>query len=198
MIVGKGRPYVLAVGDSLTAGYGLAPHDAFSPQLQLRLRRHHDEAVVQNAGVSGDTSASARARLPRLLCSLTLKPDLAIVELGANDVFCGMPLDLTRANLDAMLTEMARCGIPTLIAAMSARSFLGAFAKVYDTVYADLAAKHRMPVHPFFPAGVLGDPNLALPDRLHPNAQAISLIADHMLPAVLEALSRSNRESAAA
>lgn len=193
-----GWPYVLAIGDSLTAGYGLAPQDAFPTQLQLRLRRHYDKAVVQNAGVSGDTSASARARVPRLLSSLSAKPNLAIVELGANDVLRGMPLDLTRANLDAMLTEMARCGIPTLIAAMSAPRFLGAFAQVCDAVYADLAAKHRMPVHPFCPPGVLGNPILALPDRLHPNAQAISLISDHMLPAVLEALGDLNQEAAVA
>lgn len=193
-----GRPYVLAIGDSLTAGYGLAPHEAFPARLQSLLRRSHADAVVQNAGVSGDTSAGALARLPRLLSSLTAKPDLAIVELGANDVLRGLPLSATRANLDAILGELARCRIPALVAAMTAPRFLGAFAQACDAVYADLAAKHRLPAHPFHPPGIFGDPAFALPDRLHPNARAIGLIAEHILPAVLESLGRSDGEAAAA
>ena len=198
MISETGRPYILAIGDSLTAGYGLAAHEAFPAQLQSRLRRHHAAAVVQNAGVSGDSSASALARLPRLLSSLRAKPDLAIVELGANDVLRGIPLSLTRSNLDKILDELARCGIPALMAAMTAPRFLGAFAQACDAVYRDLAAKHRVPVHPFYPPGVLGDPALALPDRLHPNAQAITLIAGHMLPAVLGAIAGTDRKPTAA
>lgn len=198
MNAGSGRPHVLAIGDSLTAGYGLAPPDAFPAQLQSRLRRHHAEAVVQNAGVSGDTSASALARLPRLLLSLTARPDLAIVELGANDVLRGMPLSLTCANLDAILGELASCRIPALIAAIAAPRFLGAFAQACDSVYADLAAKHRVPLHPFYPPDMLGNPAFALPDRLHPNARAIALIADHMLPAVRRALGGTCGEAAAA
>lgn len=198
MSANSGKPYVLAIGDSLTAGYGLTSGDAFPAQLQARLRRHHSEAAVQNAGISGDTSAGALARLPRLLSSLTAKPDLAIVELGANDVLRGIPLRLTRANLDAILAELARCGIPALIAAMPAPRFLGSFAAACDAVYADLAARHRVPVNPFYPPGVLGNAAFALPDRLHPNAAAISLIAEHMLPAVLAALGSPGRKATAA
>lgn len=198
MIVQTGRPYVLAIGDSLTAGYGLAPHDAFPAQLQSLLRLRHAGAFVQNAGVSGDTSASALARLPRLLSSLTAKPDLAIVELGANDVLHGLPLGATRADLDTILGELARCRIPALLAAMTAPRFLGAFAQACDAVYTDLAVKHRLPVHPFYPSGILGNPAFALPDRLHPNARAIGRIAEHMLPVVLQALDRSDRGAAAA
>lgn len=198
MSVSTGRPYVLAIGDSLTAGYGLASHDAFPARLQSLLRHQHAGVVVQNAGVSGDTSASALARLPRLLSSLTVKPDLAIVELGANDVLRGLPLSATRANLDAILGELARCRIPVLVAAMTAPRFLGAFAQACDAVYADLAAKHRLPVHPFYPSGIFGNAAFALPDRLHPNALAIGLIAEHMLPAVLEALDRSDQGAVAA
>ena len=194
----SGRPFLLAIGDSLTAGYGLARQDAFPAQLQLRLRSHHADALVENAGVSGDTSAGALARLPPLLSSLRARPDLTIVELGANDLLRGMPLATTRSNLEAILTELARCRIPALIAAMSAPRSLGAFARACDAVYADLAAKHRVPVHPFYPPGVLGSPALALPDRLHPNARAITLIAEHMLPAVLAALACSDGEVAAA
>ena len=94
-------------------------------------------------------AASALARLPRLLSSLTAKPDLAIVELGANDVLRGMPLVATRANLHAILSELAPCGIPALIASIPAPRLLGAFATACDAVYADLAAKHRLPSTPF-------------------------------------------------
>jgi acyl-CoA thioesterase-1 len=183
-----GRPYVLAIGDSLTAGYGLTRSESFSAQLELLLRNRYSDADVQNAGVSGDTSASARQRLPRLLSSLKRLPDLAIVELGANDLLRGMPPEQTRINLDVMLTELIRCRIPVLIAAMEAPRFLGPYADGCDAIYTDLAIKHRVPVWPFFPSGVLGNRALTLPDRLHPNARAISMIARHMLPAVLDAL----------
>ena len=180
--------FILAFGDSLTAGYGLAPRDAFPAQLQMRLHRHHADAIVQNASVSGDTSAAALARLPRLLSSLSARPDLAIVEFGANDLLRGIPITMTRRNLDAILEHFAQCQIPVLLAAMAAPRFLGTFAQACDAVYQELAAKHRVPVHPFYPPDVFGRRALALADRLHPNAQAITRIADHMLPAVLAAL----------
>jgi acyl-CoA thioesterase-1 len=125
-------------------------------------------AYVQNAGVSGDTSASALARLPRLLSSLSRVPDLAVVALGANDLLRGMSLQQTRSNLDAIIGELARCGIPVLIAAMEAPRFLGGFARACDAVYSDLAAKHGVPAWPFFPAGVLGNRALTLSDVCTP------------------------------
>ena len=189
-------PYVLAIGDSLTAGYGLTAAHAFPAQLQCLLRERHRHAVVQNAGVSGDTSGMALARLPRLLSSLRRLPGLAIVELGANDLLRAVQPQQTRANLDAILGELERCGIPVLIAAMEAPRFLGRFAAACDAIYTDLAAKHGVPVRPFFPPGVLGNPALTLPDRLHPNARAIALIAEHLAPAVLSALDA--RQEAAA
>lgn len=182
------NPYVLAIGDSLTAGYGLAPDEAFPAQLQKLLRDDHPTAYVQNAGISGDTSANALARLPRLLSSLRTLPDLAIIELGANDFLRHIPLSSTRANLDAILTELGRCGIISLIAAMEAPRFLGAFADACDAVYADLARKHALSLHPFYPPGVFGNRALASPDGVHPNARAVKLIACHMLGPVRAAL----------
>jgi acyl-CoA thioesterase-1 len=189
-------PYVLAFGDSLTAGYGLARDESFPAQLEAALRARWPTARVQNAGVSGDTSTSGLARLPRVLSGLTRKPDLAIVELGANDLLRGMSPERTRLNLDAILAEFARCGISVLLAAMEAPRFLGTFAGRCDAVFTGLAAKHGVPVAPFFPAGVLGNRALTLADRLHPNARAIAMVTQGILPAVVRALGRD--ETAAA
>lgn len=190
-------PLVLAFGDSLTAGYGLARDEAFPAQLEALLRRTRPQARVLNAGVSGDTTASGLARLPGVLSRLTARPDLAIVELGANDLLRGIAPARMRDNLDAILTRFADCGIPVLIAGMQAPPFLGAFARTYDAVFADLAAKHRLPLYPFFLAGVVGDPTLVLADRIHPNARAIRMVASAILPHVEAALDAGRRARAA-
>lgn len=185
---GERLPFVLAFGDSLTAGYGLARADSFAAQLQHRLQAEWPGARVRNAGVSGDTTTDALARLPRLLSSLSQRPDLTIVQFGANDLLRGHPLELTRANLDAVLRYLERCGIPVLLAQMEPPALLGPIGKVCAAIYSELAAKHGVALHPFFPPGVLGNPSLTLRDRLHPTARAVGLVADHMLPAVATAL----------
>lgn len=190
------HPNVLAFGDSLTAGHGLASADSFPAQLQALLRRTHRHAQVINAGVSGDTSASGRARLPRVLSRLSVRPDLAIVELGANDLLRGIAPTRMRENLDAILRALADCGIPVLLAGMQAPPFLGDFARTYDAVFADLAATHRVPLYPFFLAGVVGDPALVLADGLHPNARAIGIVATRILPHVEAALARGDAQAA--
>lgn len=189
-------PLILAFGDSLTAGYGLAPEMAFPKQLERRLRERRPGAVVQNAGVSGDTTASGRARLPRVLSALRQRPDLAIVELGANDFLRGFAPERTRDNLDWMLDEFARTGIPVLLAGMMAPPLLGGWARRFNTVYPDLARKHRVPLYPFFLDGVAGDRGLTLADGLHPNARAIGIVADRILPHVEAALDAKEQRAA--
>jgi acyl-CoA thioesterase-1 len=189
-------PSILALGDSLTAGYGLAPHESFPRQLEALLRARHPEAGVINAGVSGDTSAGGLARLGRLLGRLTARPDLAIVELGANDLLRGIAPERMRDNLDAILTELKRCGIPVLLAGMWAPPFLGAFAERYNCVFPELARTHGVPLYPFFLAGVAGDPKLTLRDRVHPNAEAIGIVARSILPHVERALAGAQRAAA--
>lgn len=175
---------VLALGDSLTAGYGLARHQSFAAQLEARLRLDDPGVRVINAGVSGDTTADGLRRLPRVLAALTQRPVLAIVELGANDLLRGLPPESSRANLDAILVELARCGIPVLLATMQAPAFLGAHADRYNAVYTDLAAAHGVRAVPFFPAGVMGHPAMVLADRMHPNAAGIARVVDHLAPTV--------------
>lgn len=189
-------PYLLAFGDSLTAGYGLQPHESFPRQLEALLRARHSGASVANAGVSGDTSAGGRARLPRVLAGLTARPDLAIVELGANDLLRGIAPERMRDNLDWILGELTRCGIPALLAGMWAPPFLGAFAERYNRVYPELARAHGVPLYPNFLAGVMGDPKLTLRDRVHPNAEAIGIVAARILPFVEAALAETGRAAA--
>ena len=182
------KPYILAFGDSLTEGYGLASSDSFAAQLERLLQERHPQAHVHNAGLSGDTTTSALARLPKVLSRLRATPDLVIVELGANDLLRGIPLEVTRANLDTILTELARCGLPVLLAQMDAPAFLGGFGRACTAIYADLAARHDVALAPFFPKGVLANPALTLRDRIHPNARGTGMIARGMVAPVEAAL----------
>lgn len=190
------EPLVLAFGDSLTEGYGLTPSQSFASQLEHLLRQRHPGARVVNAGVSGDTTASALARLPKLLSGLRQVPDLVIVELGANDLLRGIPLERTHANLDAILTELKRCKLSVLLAQMDAPSFLGIFGQACTALYADLATRHGVALAPFLPRGVLGNPALTLRDRIHPNAKGTALIASRFLPAVEAALDATTEQAA--
>lgn len=191
------RPFVLAFGDSLTAGYGLARDDAFPVRLQSLLRARQPDAVVQNGGVSGDTTTLGRARLPRLLSALRQRPDLAILELGANDFLQGLDPARTRQNLDAMLVTFADSGIPVLLAGMRAPPFLGAAAALFNAIHPDLAARHGVPLYPFFLDGVVGRRDLTLADGIHPNAVAIAEVARRVLPHVERALAAAGACAAA-
>jgi acyl-CoA thioesterase-1 len=183
--------HVLAFGDSLTAGYGLPPGQGFAPQLEAMLRRNGLRAFVTNAGVSGNTAAQGRARLKWTLDGLREKPDLAIVALGANDMLRGLPPKQTRADLDAILGELKRRGIPVLVAGMLAAPNLGPrYRSEYDSIFPDLARKHGASLYPFFLAGVAGNASLALPDKVHPNFQGIKRMVSGITPTVLKALGR--------
>jgi acyl-CoA thioesterase-1 len=183
--------HVLAFGDSLTAGYGLPPGQGFAPQLEAMLRRNGVRAFVTNAGVSGNTAAQGRARLKWTLDGLKAKPDLAIVALGANDMLRGLPPRQTRADLDAIVTELKRRDIPVLIAGMLAAPNLGSrYGAEYDPIFPDLARRHGAALYPFFLAGVAGNPGLALPDRVHPNFQGIKRMVSGITPTVLRALEK--------
>lgn len=181
-------PYLLAFGDSLTAGYGLAPTMAFPKQLERLLRARRPDALVDNAGVSGDTTASGRARLPRTLSRLTRRPDLAIVGLGGNDLLRAFDPALTKANLDWMLGEFGRIGVPVLLAGMLAPPFLGEWAQRFNAVFPDVARAHGAALYPFFLDGVVGDRGLTLADGIHPNARAVGIVAERILPHVEAAL----------
>lgn len=183
--------HILAFGDSLTAGYGLPSAQGFAPQLQDTLRRNGVRAHVINAGVSGNTAANGRARLKWTLDGLKVKPDLAIVALGANDMLRGYRPSQTREDLDAILAEFKRRDIPVLIGGMLAPPNLGLrYMTEYNAIFPDLARKYGAPLYPFFLAGVAGNPALNLPDRVHPNFQGIKRMVSGIAPSVIKALGK--------
>jgi acyl-CoA thioesterase-1 len=180
---------VLAFGDSLSAGYGLGPTQSFPARLEGALRQSGIAARVHNAGVSGDTSAAGRARLAWVMRGLGRKPDLAIVELGANDMLRGLPPAQARANLDAILAELKRQGVPTILAGMRAAPNLGrAYATAFEGMYPELARKYGARLYPFFLEGVAANRTLLLGDGMHPNARGVDVIVRGMLPMVRTAL----------
>ena len=180
---------VVAFGDSLTAGYGLKPNESFPAQLQAALIKGGIPARVHNAGVSGDTSAAGRGRLAFVLAGLKAKPDLVILELGANDMLRGLKPDQTRANLDALLTELGKRRIPVIIAGMRASPNLGkAYQAQFDPIFASLARKHRARLYPFFMNGVTPNRTLLIADQLHPNPRGVAIIVRGIYPLVAAGL----------
>ena len=180
---------ILAFGDSLTAGYGLPPGQGFVPQLEDTLRRNGVRAHVINAGVSGNTAANGRARVKWTLDGLKVKPDLAIVALGANDMLRGYPPQQTREDLDFILAEFKKRDIPVVVAGMLAPPNLGSrYMNDYNSIFPDLARKYGAPLYPFFLAGVAGIPAFNLPDRVHPNFQGIKRMVSGIAPTVMKAL----------
>ncbi len=185
------RPLVLAFGDSLTAGYGLDPGLGFAPQLQASLRRHGIAARVLDGGVSGDTSAAARARISWTLDGLGEKPDLVIVELGANDMLRSIDPVETERNLDAILAELKQRGIPALLAGMrAARNADPAYLRRFDAIFPRLAAKYDVRFYPFFLEGVATVEGMSLPDGMHPNFRGVKEIVTRIIVPVKAALGR--------
>lgn len=182
--------HILAFGDSLTAGYGLAPSESFAARLEQRLLAKGRSVRVTNAGLSGDTSSGGLDRLP---WSLQDKPDLVILELGANDGLRGLDPDRMRANLESMVELCLRAGARIILAGMRAPVNWGpAYQRQFDAVFPDLASRHGLSLYPFFLDGVLTDKSLVLDDGLHPNARGVDRIVDGILPLVeseLDALS---------
>ena len=190
----KQEQLVLSLGDSLTAGYQLKPGESFPAQLEAALRAQGVAVKMHNAGVSGDTTAQGKARLPWVLNSLKQKPDLAIVALGANDMLRGLPPAQARANLDAILAEFDKRGIPVILAGMLAAPNLGpAYGKEFNAIYPSLAKKHGATLHPFFTQGVTANPKLLLADGMHPSKQGVALMVQNMLPAVRQQLGKARK-----
>ncbi len=177
---------LLALGDSLTAGYGLPEPQGFTSQLQKALTARGYAVTVVNAGVSGDTTAGGLARLDWALAD---KPDAALVELGANDMLRGLDPGAARANLEAILKKLAERKIPALLAGMLATPSLGRpYTERFNSLYPDLAKSYGVPLYPFFLDGVATDRALIQADGLHPNAQGVAIIVERILPDVTRLL----------
>lgn len=174
---------VVALGDSLYAGYGVRQNESFPAVLERELAQRGVAARVVNAGLSGDTTAGGRGRLAFTLDGLERKPDLVIVGLGANDALRGLDPAETRANLDAIMAELKRREIPILLTGMMApRNMDHSYFRSFDSIYPDLAKKYDAALDPFFMAGVIGQRGLLLNDGMHPNPAGIRKMAARVAP----------------
>lgn len=179
---------IVALGDSLTAGYGLANQDAFPAKLQQALAAKGIAAAVSNAGVSGDTMSGGLARLD---WSVPPNTDAVILELGANDMLRGIDPQVTYAALDGILQRLGQRHIVVLLCGMRAMPNLGAdYARSFERIYPELAAKYGVLLYPFFLAGPAADLTLRQADGLHPNAAGVNAIVAHIFPKVQELIAQ--------
>ena len=177
---------LLALGDSLTAGYGLPEPQAFTTQLQAALRAKGYQVTIINAGVSGDTTAGGLSRLDWALAD---KPDAVLVELGANDMLRGLDPAAARRNLDGILKRLAADKLPVLLAGMYASPSLGrTYADQFNAIYPDLARTYDVQLYPFFLDGVAADAALNQGDGIHPNAAGVKVIVERITPYVARLL----------
>lgn len=175
-------PTIVVLGDSLVAGYGLQPGEDWPARMQAALADSGVNVEMVNAGQSGDTSSGG---LSRLDWSIPDGTDGVIIELGANDALRGIPVELTAANIDAMIVRLKERGIPVMLMGMRAPPNMGPeYATAFDAIYAEAAERHSVPLYPFFLDGVAAEPSLNLSDGMHPNAAGIDEMVRRTLPAV--------------
>lgn len=168
------RPRIVFLGDSLTAGYGLARHESVPSLIQTRLNSSGYNYEVVNAGVSGDTSAGG---LSRLDWSLAGDVQVLVVELGANDGLRGLPVAAMKNNLDQIIKRARQRGITVLLTGMEAPPNYGAvYTKEFRQAFQDLAQTHKVPFIPFFLQGVAGIPSLNISDGIHPNPAGARIV----------------------
>ena len=179
---------ILALGSSLTQGYGLPPGTEFPVQLQAALKKAGIDAVVINAGVSADTTAGGLARLD---WSLADHPDAVILELGSNDMLRGIAPAVTEKNLRAILDRLRAAHVKVLLTGMHAQRNLGAdYVRQFDTIYPRLAKDYDVLFYPFFLDGVALNPKLNQADGMHPNPAGVKVVVARMLPTVKKLVAR--------
>ena len=190
--VAENRPVrILALGDSLVAGFGLPAEQGFVPQLEAALAKLGVNAKVQQGGVSGDTTAGGRARLS---WALQAKPDVALVELGGNDGLRGLEPSQTKTNIDAILRQLKAAKIPVLLTGMLAPPNLGKeYGAEFNAVFPGLAKKYDVMLYPFFLDGVAANPKLNQPDGIHPNAEGVKIIAARIAPYVKRLIAKARK-----
>ena len=175
---------IVALGDSLTAGYGLPEKDGFVPRLQAALAAKGVAAEIADGGVSGDTASGGLARLD---WSVPDGTQAVIVELGGNDMLRGIKPQVTREALEKILQRLTQRHVAVMLCGIRAAPNLGAeYAAEFERIYPELAAKYGALLYPFFLDGVAGDLKLAQPDGMHPNAAGVGIIVDRILPTVLQ------------
>ncbi len=183
------KPVVLlALGDSLTAGLGLSPSEAFPARLETALKAKYPDLSIINGGVSGDTAAGGLARLD---WALTEDVNGLVVELGANDALRGLDVGQTEAALDEILAKARARGLPVLILGMRAPPNMGPdYVARFDGLYPALSKKYDALLYPFYLDGVAASPNLNQADGIHPNSQGVDEIVTRIMPKVEELIQK--------
>jgi acyl-CoA thioesterase-1 len=182
---------IVALGDSLTAGYGVKGKDTYPVRLEKKLRETGFQWRVINAGVCGETSGDILSRIDSVL---TLKPDIVILEIGVNDGFQGIDPQVTRNNIDETVRIFKAHRVTVILAGM--RMFTNPesdFSKSFAAIYPDIARQHDIILIPFFLAGVAGDPSLNKADGIHPVAKGYQIVTETVYPYLRRALDRKNR-----
>ncbi|MCF6214733.1 MAG: arylesterase [Emcibacter sp.] len=179
---------ILAFGDSLTAGYGLMQEQGFTYQLEYELNLLGHNVTVVNGGVSGDTTSGGLSRLEWVLSSVKNgKPDLVILELGANDALRGITPDITRGNMERMLAILKQAELKILVAGMIAPPNMGdKFGSEFNRIFPEVSEKFGAYLYPFFLKGVAGNGNLNQSDAVHPNSEGIKVIVKNIIPYILK------------
>ncbi|WP_165216717.1 arylesterase [Affinirhizobium pseudoryzae] len=173
---------LVGFGDSLMAGYQLAPAESYTAQLETALKAKGYDVAITNAGVSGDTTSGG---LSRIDWSVPDGTNGVILELGANDALRGVLPEQTEKNLDAMLSRLKERNIPVLLVGMMAPPNMGGdYGQRFNAIFPKLAAKYDVPLYPFFLDGVVTHQDLQLEDRMHPNEQGVAVMVEKSLPAV--------------
>ena len=180
---------IVALGDSLTAGLGLPANAAFPARLEQALKAKGMAVEISNAGVSGDTAVGGLARLD---WSVPEGTEAVIVELGANDTLRGIDPKVTRQALEEIVRRLRGRGIAVLLAGMRAAPNLGPdYARDFEAIYSDLAARNDLLLYPFFLDGVATDAKLNQRDGLHPTAAGVDAIVARILPKAEELVARA-------
>ncbi|GAY24043.1 arylesterase precursor [Sphingobium fuliginis] len=183
---------VLAFGDSLYAGYGVAQNESFPFRLEQALKAKGLAVQVRNAGVSGETSLGGMQRLAFTLDGLPRKPDLLLLDLGGNDMLRGLPPEDSEKNLRAILDQLRQRQIPVLLTGMMAAPNMGKdYGAKFDAIYPRLAKDYDLPLYPFFLDGVIGNPRLMQADSIHPNPAGVNIIVSKIAPVVTGLLKKS-------
>jgi acyl-CoA thioesterase-1 len=182
---------VVFLGDSLTAGYGLEPQQALPQQVEAVWKANGFDAVAINAGVSGDTTANGLARFDWSVAEA--KPDLVVIALGANDYLMGVPPDVARGNLAAILDRSRDAGIPAVLVGLAPRGDIqpGSREAAYAAIYPELAREYSVPYYPSLLGDISADPALLQADGLHPTAEGVVLIAKPLAEFLVPSLSAS-------
>jgi acyl-CoA thioesterase I len=188
--------HIVAFGDSLSAGYGLRPKDAFPAQLQKQLKADGRNVVVTNGAVSGDTTADG---LQRLEWAVPDGTDAVILELGANDALRGIDPKVTRANLEKIIAALKKRNVQVLLAGMLSPANWGDhYSDDFDKIFPDLAKEHGLVFYPFFLEGVALDTKLNQDDGMHPTGKGVAEIVKRIMPKVVELIARAVPQAATA